>query len=280
MLPTTVNTSDGLALRTHVLADPDEAAAQVVVLHGLGDHGAALPYRHLAGALEAHAIAVYSIDHRGHGASEGRRAYAPRWEALRDDVHGFVDLVREHAPARPTFVLGLSMGGLLALDYARWFGSDVRGVIAAAPAVDSGGVSPTLRAVVRMLSVLTPSISIDPGLDLTRIARDAAAVERYTADPHFQVRTTPRLAAEVVRAIAETVSRAREIAVPLLVLHGTDDTIVPPRGSAHLASRVGSRDATRLTYDGAYHNLFLDTAREHVFRDVARWMLARTRPHA
>ncbi len=275
MLPATLRTADQLTLRCHCLAEPDNAAAQVVVLHGLGDHGAALPYRHLAAALREHRIAVYSVDHRGHGTSDGPRVYAPRWESLRDDMHRVVMLARERAPERPTFVLGLSMGGLLALDFARRYGAEVRGVIAAAPAVDTSGVPLLVRTLLPLLSTLVPRISIDPGLDLPRIARDAAAVAEYTGDPQFQVRTTPRLAAEIVRAIAENVARAHEVTSPLLVLHGTADTIVPPAGSAHFSSRVASADATRLTYDGAYHNLFLDTVREQVFRDIANWIAAR-----
>lgn len=275
MLPASVLTADHLTLRCHGLAKPDNATAQVVVLHGLGDHGTALPYRQLADALRTHAIAVYSVDHRGHGDSDGPRVYAPRWEVLRDDVHRVVSLVRRQAPDRATFVLGLSMGGLLALDFARHHGAEVRGVIAAAPAVDTSGVGRMVRLLLPLLSTLAPRIPIDPGLDLPRIARDAAAVAEYIGDPRFQVRTTPRLAAEIVRAIAENVSRAHEIAAPLLVLHGTADTIAPPAGSALVSSRVSSVDATRLTYDGAYHNLFLDTVKDQVFRDIANWIVAR-----
>jgi alpha-beta hydrolase superfamily lysophospholipase len=64
--------------------------------------------------------------------------------------------------------------------------------------------------------------------------------------------------------------------VPLLVLHGTDDTFTSPAASRLFCERAGSADKTFKTYDGAYHNLFVETNREEIYNDIAAWIGART----
>lgn len=273
MFPESFASADGLRLSClATLPSTTPPRARAIVLHGLGDHCRGLPYRYLTEALIRSGVAVYRYDWRGHGDSEGARMYARGWDTLRKDLHVFQELVEREAPGSPLFLVGLSLGGLMALNYALHHPGAIRGVVAAAPAVDASGVPLLVRVAVPLLARIQPRMSINPGLDLSRISRDAEAVHEYTADPLFQVRTTPRLAAAALAAMAETGTEAHRLRVPVLLLHGGEDTIVRPEGSTALLARLGSTDRSHREYPGAFHNLFLEQNRAEVFRDITSWM--------
>lgn len=272
MFLTPLKTVDGLALHTLVTEPIEQPVAKVILIHGFGDHSEALPYRNLTRHLVAHNFAVYSFDLRGHGQSEGQRMFVQNWDEIGTDVGSFVDCVRQEAPALPLFLVGLSMGGLIALNYVIKNPAGIRGIVAAAPAVGTPGIPPIIKRLMPVFSRLMPMASINPGLDLSRISRDSAAAQEYTTDPHFQTKTTPRLAAEVLTAIDQTRNLAPQIKLPLLILHGAEDTIAPPDGSAEFFSQISSTDKERITYPGAYHNLFIETNREQVFSDIVHWL--------
>ena len=52
--------------------------AAVALVHGIGEHMGR--YSHVVEVLVQRGYAVYSIDHRGHGESQGRRALVERFE--------------------------------------------------------------------------------------------------------------------------------------------------------------------------------------------------------
>lgn len=273
MFPTAFTTADGLSLHCYATLPPTAPArGRVILVHGLGDHCRGLPYRNLGEYLSAAGFAVFGYDWRGHGKSDGLRMFANTWQDVRADLQTFVDLVQSTAPDGPLFLVGLSLGGLLALNYAQHYPGSLRGVATVAPAVDASGVPPLIKLVIPALSRLAPRLSINPGLDLTHISRDAAAVQEYTRDPLFQTHTTPRLAAEVLAAMETTRAQAARFSLPLLILHGEQDTIVRPAGSAQFFEQVANADKQRRTYPGAYHNLFIDTNREQVFADIVQWL--------
>jgi len=244
----------------------------VIVVHGLGDHCLGLPYRNLTSALVAGGWSVDAFDLRGHGRSDGPRMFTRAWDNLRDDLGTFVDLVHRDGQDGPLFLIGISLGGLLVLNYAQQQPAGIGGIVAVAPAVDASGVPPLIRLVTPVLSRFFPRMSLDPGLDLAAISRDRAAAEEYTSDPAFQTRTSARLAGEVLKAMADTHAQAARLRLPLLILHGTDDAIVPPAGSARFFARVPAPDKQRRTYAGACHNLFIERNREEVFADILRWL--------
>lgn len=271
MFPKTFRTFDGSTL--HCYADtPDQSRSKVILVHGLGDHSRGLPYTNLGNYLVARKIAVYSFDLRGHGESDGPRMFVNSWQDFRNDLQTFIELVKSQEPEIPLFLIGLSLGGLLVLNHAQHHPDGLAGLIAVAPAVDASGVPPLVKMIVPLLARWMPKGSINPGLDLSHISRDRAAVQAYTSDPAFQTKTTPRLAFEVIKSMEETRSLAAQLKLPLLILHGTEDTIVLPNGSLAFYSQVGSSDKERLTYEGAYHNLFLEPNREDVFADIVRWI--------
>lgn len=269
MIPASFQTRDGLTLRCGVEA-PLDPKASLVLLHGLGDHREALPYRLFRAFLVQRGVAVFSFDLRGHGESEGRRMFTPGWSWFRDDLRRFVERVDQ-----PVFLCGISLGGLMALDFALHEPARLPGVIAMAPAVTAAGVPGPLRWLLPKLARIVPRLAIQPGLDLKGISRDTDLVREYTRDPGFQRKTTARLAAEVMAAMSVVTASAPSLRVPLLVQHGEADTIVPAAGSAGFFASAGATDKTRLTYPEALHNLLIEANRQEVYEDTLRWMLHR-----
>jgi alpha-beta hydrolase superfamily lysophospholipase len=214
------------------------------------------------------------MDLRGNGRSGGQRAYIERWEEFREDLHRFVRLVREEEAGRPLFLLGNSLGGLIVLEYALLHPDGLRGVIAASPPLGRLAVPAPLLALGRVLSRVWPRFSIRTGMDLSGLARDPEVVQTVLADPLFHRVGTARLSTEVVAAIARVQAAAPAFPLPLLVLHGSDDRMVPPEGSREFVTRVGHPDHELREYVGAFHVLFADLDHERVLTDLERWIVA------
>lgn len=244
--------------------------AVLVNLHGLGDHSGLYPS--LAEHFPPRGIALYAFDMRGNGRSPGQRAYLNGWHEYRGDLHAFLARVREWEPDLPLFVLGNSLGALVVLEYALHHPEGLNGIIAAAPPLGAVGVAPLLMALGRVMSHIWPRLSLQVGMDLSGLARDPAVVETLVNDPLFHRQGTARLATEVTAAIARVQDQAAHLSVPLLILHGSDDRMVPPEGSRRFASRVRFPDVRLIEYPGAYHALFADLDREAVLGDVERWI--------
>ena len=69
-----IKTSDSLQLYTKIEKNPDPRGA-VVIAHGLNEHQGR--YDEFAAYLFSQGFSIYRFDHRGHGLSEGPRAFFP-----------------------------------------------------------------------------------------------------------------------------------------------------------------------------------------------------------
>lgn len=263
----------GVSLFRQVWRATGPARAVLINIHGLGDHSGLYPT--LVQHFQTRGITVHAMDLRGNGRSGGQRAYVERWEEYREDLHRFVQLVAEEEAGRPIFLLGNSLGGLIVLDYALHYPRGLRGVIAASPPLGRLGVPAPLLALGRVLSRVWPRFSIRTGMDLSGLARDPVVVETVLSDPLFHRVGTARLSTEVVAAIARVQEAAPRFPLPLLVLHGSADRMVPPDGSRAFVARVGHPDHELREYAGAFHVLFADLDHQRVLTDVERWIEAR-----
>jgi alpha-beta hydrolase superfamily lysophospholipase len=263
----------GLSLFRQTWRPAGRAKAVLLNVHGLGDHSGLYPT--LVDHCVTRGITVHSHDLRGHGRSPGQRAYVERWEEFREDLRRFVETVRSEEGELPLFLVGNSLGGLIVLDYALHHPEGLRGVIAVSPPLGRLAVPAPLLALGRILSRVWPRFSLRTGMDLSGLARDPVVRETVLADPLFHRVGTARLSTEVVAAIARVQAAAPRFAMPLLVLHGSEDRMVPPDGSRAFVPRVGHPDHELREYAGAYHVLFADLDREQVLSDLERWIVAR-----
>jgi len=257
-------------LRVHHWPVSGEAKAVVATVHGLGDHGRALPYRLFAEALGGGGLAVVTCDLEGHGDVPPRRRGLARWTALLADVDALRAVCRERHPGLPVVLAGLSMGGLLALDSACREPSSLVGVVAVSPPVGPVGASPLAVAAARLLGRALPSLPLAPKLDLAGLTRDGTLAARYRGDPLFHERVTAGLAVDLLDAGARVRTAAPSFPVPVLLFRGKDDRIAIWDGRFAEALPASRRHV--VAFDGARHNLFLETNRGEVMERIAAWI--------
>ncbi|ADI14986.1 alpha/beta hydrolase fold protein [Truepera radiovictrix DSM 17093] len=266
-----LKTHDGLTLFVRCWLPETDARAAIIVSHGYAEHSGR--YEALASTLTGRGYAVYALDHRGHGRSEGERANVAVFRAYVDDLARFIERVREKDPRPPRFLLGHSMGGMIALQLVLEHPEKVEGVAVSAAFIENATQVPWfLTRAAGAVSRLAPKLPVQH-LDTDALARDKRVVARYRNDPlvyHGKVKA--RLGAELLQAGPYVLERAPSIRLPLLLMHGTGDRIAAVSGTQRFFERVGSSDKTLKLYDGAFHELFNDYGKEAVQRDVLAWL--------
>jgi alpha-beta hydrolase superfamily lysophospholipase len=245
--------------------------AVLLVAHGLAEHSGR--YKNLVNYFVPKGYAVYALDHRGHGKSEGMRSYVDRFSDYLADLKTFFDMVhKEHKDAK-IFLVGHSLGGTLAVPYAVEHQQELAGVITSgASLVASSTVSPALIAIAGVVSALLPKMGVTV-LDASTISRDKAVVDAYVNDPLvYRGKVPARTGAELARMWKQLPERMSKIKLPVLIMHGSADQLSDPAGSKLLYERVGSKDKTLKLYDGFYHEIFNEPEHKKVMADVEAWL--------
>jgi len=241
----------------------------LVIVHGFNSHSGY--YGWAAEQIVADGYAVYAIDLRGRGQSEGERFYVGAFADYVGDVHELVTLARQRDPGLPVFLLGHSAGGVISCVYALQHQADLAGLICESfahqvPAPDFA------LAVLKGLSHVAPHAHV-LRLKNSDFSRDPKVVEAMNTDPLIAHEVQPtQTVAEMVRADDRLKKDFPHITLPVLILHGTADNATKPRGSLFFYDTVGSKDKTLKLYEGHFHDLLNDVGKEAVLTDITVWM--------
>jgi alpha-beta hydrolase superfamily lysophospholipase len=255
-------TRDGVTLLTRrwEVADP---RATLLVVHGASEHLGR--WGHVAEFFGERGFEVFAYDHRGHGGSGGHRIHVERFEDYVGDLAQIVDHVEA---ARPLVIYAHSMGGLVATAYAESTGEQPDCYVLSAPALMANAPAP-LRVAARILSRVTPSLRLKAPIKGHQLSRDTRIGDAYMADPLVHLEGTARWGAEFIGAMDRARADVGQIRVPALVIHGGDDTIVPPAASAPLAGVDG---VDRRVFPGLRHEMHNEPERDEVLGFVAAWI--------
>lgn len=251
---------------------PDGAPRAVVGLaHGASEHSGR--YAWTGEQLVARGYALYALDHRGHGQSEGSRAVIDRVDNAVADIGTLLEMAaRESGGGSKPFLLGHSMGGFLSLAFATRRQSELRGLVLSAPVAVLEAASSVQRIAGQVLSMIAPSLGVY-AIDSSTVSRDPEVVRDYDADPlNFHGKLPARTVNEMAQEVGRFPETIPSITVPLLVQVGTGDTLVPPDSSNLVYELAGSEDKTIKHYDGLYHEILNEPERDAVVADTLAWL--------
>jgi alpha-beta hydrolase superfamily lysophospholipase len=248
-----------------------DPAAVVAVVHGYGEHGGR--YDRLAAALTPKGYAVYAYDLRGHGQSTGERGQVRRFGEYLNDTALFLDVVRAAQPGRPLFLLGHSLGGLIAATFAMRYPDGLGGLILSSPFLRLVMEVPaTQRIGVIILSAVKPGFNIGNTVQAADLSHDQSVADAYVTDPLVHHVAPARWATEMLKAQGAALSAAPSLRLPLLLLYSDTDAIADSAASLEFFASAGSEDKKLHCYSGLYHELFNEVDNAAVFADLLAWL--------
>jgi acylglycerol lipase len=243
----------------------------VVICHGGGEHSGR--YQHVADRLTAAGYGVYAHDQRGHGESGGKPGMIDRMGNATADLGTVVGKAREKAgDEKPVFLLAHSLGGCVGLQYALDNPGALDGLVLSAPLAKLGAANPAQLVAARVVSVVAPGTSVFK-VDSSTVSRDEAVVKAYDEDPLVLHKGLPaRTVTEVASAIRGFEKRLPRLEVPLLVMVGDADRLVPPDAARMVEELAGSEDKEIIEYHGLFHEILNEPEQEQVMDDLVEWL--------
>jgi len=241
----------------------------VVISHGLNAHSGL--YEWAAQQFTSNGLAVYALDHRGRGRSEGERFFVEKFSDWTEDLATFIDIVKSREPGLPVFLLGHSAGGVIASGYTLAHQDEIAGLIVEDIAYQIPAPEIAL-AILKGVSKVAPHAHVLK-LKNEDFSRDPAVVAALNADPLIAGEKQPsETVAELVRADELLKKNFQKITLPLLILHGTADKVTKPHGSQEFYEKTGSSDKTLKLYEGHFHDLLADIGKQQVMADIQAWI--------
>ncbi len=223
-------------------------------------------------------FAVFCLDIAGVGHSEGKRGYIEDWNrTIVQDNLRFIRSVKSRYPALKTFFLGGSLGGATTLALSLEDANAADGIIAMCPAIDiDEKLYPFLRKIAKFVSWLYPTLAIGPPLSTQASMNDdpnvALSFQNDMLVHHGWI--AARTGATMLELFEHLQRNLERITQPLLVLHGTRDTVVPLKWSEALHARVSSADKHIITFD-APHDFMHSPSFEQTAKTIIEWINVR-----
>jgi len=260
---------DSVKIFTREWQPTGESRGVVVISHGLNAHSGL--YEWAAQQFTANGLAVYALDHRGRGRSEGERFFVKKFADWTKDLATFIDIVKTREPSLPVFLLGHSAGGVIACGYVLEHQEKIAGLICEDFAYQIPAPDVAL-AILKAVSHVAPHAHVFK-LKNEDFSRDPAVVAAMNADPLIANESQPsETVAELARADELLEKSFGQITLPLLILHGTADKVTKPSGSVEFYKKAGSSDKTLKLYDGHFHDLLADIGKQQVMTDIQAWI--------
>ena len=267
-----LTTTDGVSLYWKSWLPDNKPKAVVHLIHGFAEH--IDRYKNVVEELVQAGYAIFGNDHRGHGHSDGKRGHVNSFQEFIEDEKLFrSEVVKRKFPDIPYFILGHSMGSLIAMNLVEQSPEDTKALVLSGTGSGPGPeISSALLFITKILSKILPGVHVKSPLPPDFISRDPETVKAYTDDPLVYNVITPRLAEQMNTYTTIGANNAGKIKIPVLIQYGSLDTSLS--GQDRLYEMVGAKDKTIKRYEGCKHEVYneLPQDRTKVLNDLHEWL--------
>jgi len=251
-------------------AGPETPAVGIV--HGLGDHSGR--WQRVGETLQRRGFSAYALDLPGHGRSEGKRGHVKSWDDYRSTLTRWMDTVRRDSPAeRRWALLGHSLGGLIALDWAERNPARVDALVLSAPPFELSLRPAALKVhAARVIGALWPGFSQSNQIPPSLLSHDPEIIRAHRADKLVHFRISARLFLEFTRMRRALTSVAATHAIPTLIIQGGADPVTRCTGCAAWAKSAKAGLVTYREYPGLFHEVLNEVEGPAILDDVILWL--------
>lgn len=245
--------------------------AVIQILHGFCEYSRR--YTNLIDHLVKENFVVFIHDHKGHGKSEGTRNHITTLNTFANDAHILTELILKKYPNVPLFLIGHSMGSLVAQRYAIKYQKELKGLILSGSGTSPPKFPKMLEIFAKIMVKIAPKLKGDAGIDPENISSDPESVEDYKTDPLIDYKNgTVGMGIAMMNHYSEIKEEIGKIQIPVLMQRGSDDVMMI--GEKELFEDLKTKDKEFIVYENAKHEIYTEIKeiREKAFNDVTKWI--------
>jgi alpha-beta hydrolase superfamily lysophospholipase len=254
-------------------AAPPAASPRAVFLlaHGLGAHSARWEF--LAGFLARNGIASYAIEFRGFGRTPERpRGHVDSLRVWERDILRLQETAAAQNPGRKIFLLGESIGGLVAFNLVCRHPEPFAGQVLISPDFKNGLKFPlSAYLTIGTLILFRPRKTIRVPYDSAMCTRDTSYQAVMDRNPDELRVASLKCLMSVLAEQGQSKRLAKSLRLPSLFLLSGTDFLVDERASRKLFHALTLEDKSIIEYLEMHHALSIDVGRERVFEDILDW---------
>ena len=246
-------------------ADKSKENKIIIAIHGMGAHSEY--YIQVADQLIEEGVTIYALDVKHHGHSTGRKGDLKDFKEILQHIYEFVCKVRELNSNIPIFMMGLSMGGMLTVNYSVQYPDELTGIILMAPAVSSN--FKLKGSDIAKLPLLIFAFLFIKGKPIVNTEKRGGLTtrnplrEKYQNNDDYRIKkVSVRFLFNMAKWVKKAFNNAKNISHPIIIFQGTADQLVSPKGVKEFFNNIQIEDKEFVCLKDAYHSLYSDIAME------------------
>jgi acylglycerol lipase len=248
--------------------------AIVIISHGFAEHFSR--YDYFADSLNQSGYGVVRYDLRGHGRNKELLGYVESFDEFIFDLEEIYKEVLKKFPMTPIFLFGHSMGGLITAILGSKSNLALRGIVLSGPAL---GVLPSAKdlnkKLVKLACVVYDKLMIKNPIDKS-LCKNEEVYYEYLNDKYVLHKASLRLYYEFLFVGSDKILKEKEhFSLPVLIVHGEKDKIVPISISKGFFNSIQSTDKTFKEYKTLFHEILNEKERDDVINDIISWLDSR-----
>ena len=239
--------------------------ATILILHGLAEHYKR--YDYVTNKFVENNFNVYRYDHRGHGDSDGKRAYVDSTNTFVKDLKTVIDLVKSENPTLPLFLLGQGMGGHIMSILGGQYDNLVDGMIFSSPLICDYG-----NFIKFDISKYNSEFDLVPVQNIHDLSHDCDFIQSYDNDELVLNKVTVGLYHALKTSSSHILEYLYKFKYPCLIFHGSMDSITDCEDSRFLFNNIVSRDKEIRILNGLYHKLLEELIKDDIINEISKWI--------
>ncbi len=251
-----------------------ESKASIVFVHGVGEHIGR--YSEAFQAFSDWGYSCFGFDQRGFGRSEGERGHINLFADYVEDLAKFINEIVAPESANPIFLLGHSLGSIVALTYALNYETKIQGLLIFSCPVELAGSIAKLGALLVKLwpASILPTLQVPNFIDPLTLSDNMANIQAFNTDPYAYKKVSINWLREFNLALSNIASPANQLNLPIVINHGDQDRIATINGAKALFAALGAENKTMHVYYGLKHELLNHSPaeREKVLESNFNWL--------
>ena len=252
--------------------EPDSPKALVIGIHGFAEHSGR--YIKFGEWLQSKGFSFFIYDLRGHGKTAKDKSEfgdIDKFYQFLEDTQYFVSEIKNGRENLKTAMFGHSMGGLITLHYISRIKKNIDFAITSGAATITKA-DPFSKLFLYAMYYINKKSRVNLPIKASNLTHDTELYKTYLTDNLVFKRPTVRLIYQLAQGSKEIWRYLNEIDMPILMMHGGSDKVVPVEGTTKAYKIINSKDKSLKIYPGFYHEVLNELNNEKVYEDIMRWL--------